>query len=89
MSEVLPPVLAMILDEATSVLEAHVLAALATTLEHLVMIGDHKQLRPQVIHHLQVTLESRSMILLWRIAARNVALTPVLDTGHSMACWPV
>lgn len=88
MSEVAPPVLGMILDEATGVLEAHVLAALATTLEHLVMIGDHKQPRPQVIHHLQVTLESRP-ILLWRIVALNVALTLVLDTGHSMACWPI
>lgn len=51
LSEVSPEV--VIVEEAGEVLEAHVLAALSadsgtTTTKHLVLIGDHKQLRPKL-----------------------------------------
>ncbi|KAM4063725.1 AAA domain-containing protein [Hirsutella rhossiliensis] len=38
----------MLCEEAGEVLEAHVLTALLPSLEHVVLIGDHKQLRPQI-----------------------------------------
>jgi superfamily I DNA and/or RNA helicase len=41
----------VIVEEAAEVLEAHLLAALPPGLQHLVLIGDHKQLRPVVTTH--------------------------------------
>lgn len=44
--EVAPAI--VIVEEAAEVLEADLLAALTPGLQHLVLIGDHKQLRPKV-----------------------------------------
>ena len=41
----------MICEEAGEVIEPHMLAALLPSLEHLILIGDHLQLRPQVQNH--------------------------------------
>jgi hypothetical protein len=38
----------LIVEEAAEVLEAHVLAALVPSIEQMVLIGDHQQLRPKV-----------------------------------------
>ncbi|XP_069077151.1 NFX1-type zinc finger-containing protein 1-like [Pleurodeles waltl] len=37
----------VVVEEAAEVLEAHVLTTLNTSCQHLIMIGDHKQLRPK------------------------------------------
>jgi hypothetical protein len=44
--EVAPSI--VLVEEAAEVLEANLLAALTPVLQHLVLIGDHKQLRPKV-----------------------------------------
>ena len=44
--ELAPQVL--IIEEAAEVLEAHVIAALSPLTQHLILIGDHQQLRPVV-----------------------------------------
>ncbi|KAL7565937.1 hypothetical protein ACA910_008397 [Epithemia clementina (nom. ined.)] len=49
LSEVSPSI--VIVEEAGEVLEAHILASLAVDTKHLVLIGDHKQLRPKVETH--------------------------------------
>ncbi|XP_054723532.1 NFX1-type zinc finger-containing protein 1-like [Uloborus diversus] len=36
----------LIVEEAAEVLEAHIIAALVPSVEHMILIGDHKQLRP-------------------------------------------
>lgn len=41
----------LIVEEAAEVLEAHILSAMISTIEHCVMIGDHKQLRPNPAVH--------------------------------------
>lgn len=41
----------MIVEEAGEVLEAHVLASLAPEMQHLILIGDHEQLRPKMETH--------------------------------------
>ena len=52
LSEVSPSI--VFVEEAGEVLEAHVLASLSTATKHLVLIGDHMQLRPKVeTHHLR------------------------------------
>ena len=38
----------LIIEEAGEVLEAHVLSSLPSSVKHVIMIGDHKQLRPKV-----------------------------------------
>ena len=47
----------VIVEEAGEVFEAHILASLAPTTEHLILIGDHEQLRPKPqLYALQVCL---------------------------------
>ena len=36
----------VVIEEAAEVLEAHVITSLTPSTEHLILIGDHKQLRP-------------------------------------------
>ena len=38
----------VLVEEAAEILEAHVLTSLSPNTQHLIMIGDHKQLRPKV-----------------------------------------
>ena len=38
----------LLVEEAAEVLEAHVLAALTEDIQQLILIGDHKQLRPKI-----------------------------------------
>ncbi|XP_067871920.1 NFX1-type zinc finger-containing protein 1-like [Heterodontus francisci] len=56
----------VIIEEAAEVLEAHVLTMLTPACQHLIMIGDHKQLRPKLAdyemgakYHLDVSLFER------------------------------
>lgn len=43
------------MEEAAQMVEAHALAAMPSTLKRMIMIGDHKQLRPGIgTHELQV-----------------------------------
>ena len=56
----------VIVEEAAEVLEPQILAALGNWVEHLIMIGDHKQLRPQVEnykiakdYHLDISMMER------------------------------
>jgi superfamily I DNA and/or RNA helicase len=38
-------------EEAAEILEAHVITALSQRTKHVILIGDHKQLRPKVHGH--------------------------------------
>ena len=57
MLEGLAPLI-MIVEEAAEVIEAHILAAIPSSLQQLVLIGDHKQLRPHTAAHF-LTQKSR------------------------------
>lgn len=48
----------VICEEAGEVLEAHMLSALIPSVQHLIQIGDHQQLRPQV-NNFSLSLESQ------------------------------
>ncbi|CAH2265116.1 jg9273 [Pararge aegeria aegeria] len=41
----------VIVEEAAEVLEAHIVASLTPKCQHLILIGDHKQLRPSAAHY--------------------------------------
>ncbi len=56
----------ILVEEAAEILEAQLLACLSPALEHLILIGDHKQLRPSneyhalaIHHHIDVSLFER------------------------------
>ena len=56
----------MIVEEAAEILEAQLVAVIPPSVQHLIMIGDHKQLRPVVHfnrlkkhHHLDLSLFER------------------------------
>ena len=56
----------VIIEEAAEVLEAHVVSTLTQSTEHLILIGDHQQLRPKTIdyilacdYHLDISLFER------------------------------
>jgi hypothetical protein len=40
----------IIVEEAAEIFEAHVIACLTATVEKVILIGDHQQLRPKVVH---------------------------------------
>ncbi|XP_033104281.1 NFX1-type zinc finger-containing protein 1-like [Anneissia japonica] len=59
----------VIVEEAARVLEAHVLTALTGHCDHLIMIGDHQQLRPETAtydlrkrYHLDISLFERLIL---------------------------
>ena len=41
----------MIVEEAAEILEAQLVAVIPPSVQHLIMIGDHKQLKPMVNFH--------------------------------------
>ncbi|KAL0081247.1 RNA helicase [Phycomyces blakesleeanus] len=41
----------MVVEEAAEMLEAHIVTALTQSLQHLILIGDHEQLRPSTAVH--------------------------------------
>lgn len=41
----------MVVEEAAEMLESHIISALTDSLEHLILIGDHQQLRPSTSVH--------------------------------------
>lgn len=44
----------ILVEESAEILEPHIMALLSTNVEHLILIGDHKQLRPSVdCYHLK------------------------------------
>ena len=56
----------MIVEEAAEILEPQLVAVIPPSVQHLIMIGDHKQLRPTVRfnrlarhHHLDVSMFER------------------------------
>ncbi len=48
----------VLVEEAAEIMEAHVLTSISLSCKHLIMIGDHKQLRPKAEHY-PLTVESR------------------------------
>ena len=59
----------VIVEEAAEVLESHIVSALNAGTEHLILIGDHKQLRPKPNeyelakkHHLEISLFERLLL---------------------------
>ncbi|KAK3400773.1 hypothetical protein B0T20DRAFT_152968 [Sordaria brevicollis] len=47
-------------EEAAEVMEPHLISAMMPGVEHLIQIGDHRQLRPQIQNYLQFSMETQA-----------------------------
>lgn len=77
----------LLLEEAGEVLEAHVISSMGANIKHVIMIGDHKQLRPKVeTHSLTVAAKNGydlNRSLFERLIIGGLAHT-TLETQHRM-----
>jgi len=62
----------LIVEEAAEVLEAHVLASISADVKHVVLIGDHEQLRPQVATYSLVKDNALDVSLFERLVKAGV-----------------
>jgi len=73
----------LICEEAAEVLEAHVLAAVSSTTKHVVLIGDHEQLRPGTAVYKLATEYNLDVSLFERLVKNGVRAT-MLETQRRM-----
>ena len=73
----------VIVEEAAEVLEAHVVSALNAGTQHLILIGDHKQLRPKPNEYVLATQYNLSISLFERLI-RNKLPCATLEIQHRM-----
>lgn len=62
----------LIIEEAGQVLEAHILATLFPSVQHLIAIGDPKQLRPSVSHGEQYTSNEANRRADWQVCQPRI-----------------
>jgi len=65
-SEMAPSI--VIVEEAAEILESQLIAALPSSVKHIVLIGDHKQLPPQVHHYRLVKHYNMAVSIFERLA---------------------
>ncbi|XP_050411923.2 NFX1-type zinc finger-containing protein 1 [Patella vulgata] len=73
----------IVIEEAAEVLEGHVIAALSEQCEHLILIGDHKQLRPNPNVH-RLAKEFNLEISLFERMVDNGVHCDCLELQHRM-----
>ena len=73
----------VIVEEAAEVLEAHIVSALSAGTQHLILIGDHKQLRPKPNEHVLATKYKLAVSLFERLVKKNLSQA-TLEIQHRM-----
>lgn len=61
----------VIVEEAAAIFEAHIITALSTKCEHLILIGDHVQLRPNPSVYRLATTYQIDVSLFERLVKNN------------------
>ena len=73
----------MIVEEAAEVLEAHIVTSMPETTEHLILIGDHQQLKPSpTVYELAVKYQLEMSLFERMVSA--IAARFVDDAGCSV-----
>lgn len=73
----------VIVEEAAEVLEAHVLACLAPNTQHLILIGDHEQLRPKTeMYELRVGPPIKSSLKRYLELCKQASIQQAATTHH-------
>jgi superfamily I DNA and/or RNA helicase len=62
----------MVIEEAGEVLETHTLSILHNELQHLIMIGDHQQLKPKINSYELERMYKYNMSLFERLIIQDV-----------------
>ena len=73
----------VIVEEAAEVLESHIVSALDANTQHLILIGDHKQLRPKTNVH-ELATKSKLNVSLFERLVRNGFRPVTLECQHRM-----
>jgi len=73
----------VIVEEAAEVLESHIVSALNAGTQHLILIGDHKQLRPKPNDHRLAVEFNLDISLFERLVTNNFPHT-TLENQHRM-----
>ena len=73
----------VIVEEAAEVLEAHIVSALSAGTQHLILIGDHKQLRPKPNEYVLETKYNLSISLFERLVMKQMSQA-TLEIQHRM-----
>lgn len=73
----------VIVEEAAEVLEAHITTALSPQCEHLILIGDHKQLKPSTADY-TITRDYNLGVSLFERMVMNGLHCHTLDVQHRM-----
>ena len=73
----------VIVEEAAEVLEAHIVSALSAGTQHLILIGDHKQLRPKPNEYELATKYNLSISLFERLVKKELSQA-ILEIQHRM-----
>lgn len=73
----------VIIEEAAEVLESHIVASLNKNIQHLIMIGDHMQLRPTTSVNI-LSQKFKMNISLFERMVNNSANSVCLETQHRM-----
>ncbi|CAB3236602.1 unnamed protein product [Arctia plantaginis] len=81
MRKLLSPI--VIVEEAAEVLEAHIVSSLTQHCQHLILIGDHKQLRPTAAHY-KLAKDYNLEISLFERMIRNGVHARTLTTQRRM-----
>jgi cold shock CspA family protein len=68
----------IIVEEAAEVLEAHIVAALSPATKHLILIGDHEQLRPSTAVYRLATKYNLDVSLFERMVNNNLEVKTLL-----------
>ena len=63
----------MIIEEAAEVLESHTAAILSKSVEHLILIGDHFQLKPKLESYYLETRYQTNVSLFERLVKNNIS----------------
>ena len=73
----------VIVEEAAEVLEAHIVSALSAGTQHLILIGDHKQLRPKPNEHILAQQYKFAVSLFERLVIKKLTHA-TLQIQHRM-----
>ena len=75
----------VIVEEAGEILESHLMAGLPSSVRHLVMIGDHRQLRPTTANFQLLQRHPEFGVSLFERLVEGGVETVLLSTQHRMA----
>ncbi|KAG2233421.1 hypothetical protein INT48_007451 [Thamnidium elegans] len=65
----------MVVEEAAEMLESHIISAVTRSLEHLILIGDHQQLRPSTAVHALAENHALGVSLFERLVKNDFPFT--------------